>query len=59
MKAISYRGYSGNGYWHLAGTLQLPPGTHVPMVKKQATTPAAALLDAFTLTPDPSDRPRQ
>jgi hypothetical protein len=45
--------------WHLAGTVQLSPGTHVLMVKKQATTPAAALLDAFYLSPDPSDRPQQ
>jgi hypothetical protein len=39
--------------------VELSAGNHILMVKKQATTPAAALLDAFYLTPDPSDRPQQ
>ena len=48
-----------NWGWHIASRVELSAGNHILMVKKQATTPAAALLDAFYLTPDPSDRPSQ
>ena len=46
-----------NWGWHIASMVELSTGNHILMVKKHATTPAAALLDAFYLTPDPSDRP--
>jgi hypothetical protein len=48
-----------NWGWHIASMVELSTGNHVLMVKKQASTSAAALLDAFYFTPDPSDRPSQ
>jgi len=48
-----------NWGWHIVSRVELSAGNHILMVKKQASTPAPALLDAFYLTPDPSDRPSQ
>lgn len=45
--------------WHVAAVMELSAGTHLLTVRKQATTSAAALVDALYLTPDPTDRPAE
>jgi len=51
---------SGNNWgWHIAARVELQPGTHIVMVRKEATTSAAALIDAYYITAEISDFPRQ